>query len=233
MSTGLSLERERKPHDSAQTSDLNSCNTWNPATCSSSLHLDDLQSPHQEFAQSAISFDQIPSGRAARRSAPPETKRREHVRLFKEYIACCRGPDGRSESSPDPSIGASICDEDDDECFGRALTASTEYGSFLRPHNRRHGSRSTACRVPFTAATAAAAAAACSNGDSAQSRRGGAASPASDCSHDSPIPRDGARSRPAALLGSSPSGSESAVEESKVYRSQVATALKAGRTVWL
>ena len=203
---------------------------WELAGSSANLHLDELQTPNQDFIGSVVSFDQLPPGRPARRPATPEAKRREHLRLFKEYIACCRGPEGLSDSSPDHSSGSaarvSLRAEDDDYA---AAASGTEYGSFLRPYRRSTGPRNTSSLSrPQRGSAAGGAGLAGSAGCRA-------ASPASDCSHDVPFPRaDANRPRSETTLSlQSAAGSESNLDEAKVYRSQVATALKAGRSVWL
>jgi hypothetical protein len=234
-------ERETPTHQSiaseGSAASSFSIKKWAASADSSSLHLDDIQNPGQDIiAQSAVAFDQIPAGRATQRSPPLDVKRREHVRLFKEYIACCKGPQGRADSSPDLSTGASICDEDPADSCAEGHSAGTEYGSFLRP-NRRAG---------FQARTMPRGGKGAGGRDpSPQLGVGGAASP------DQPVVRPGilrssTHLRAASGSSGSPStcqcspssapgstGSQPSPDEARVYRSQVATALKQGRSVWL
>lgn len=201
--------------------------TWAAGANSSSLHLDDIQTPSQDIAQSTVAFDEIPAGRASQRSPPLDVKRREHVRLFKEYIACCKGPEGRTDSSPDLSTGASICDDDPGDSCGEGHSAGTEYGSFLRPHRRQarkihRGGKGAGGRDPSPQLCAASP---------EQPTRPGILRV--------PAHLRAASGSPSACQGGSPSSasgstaSQPSPDEARVYRSQVATALKQGRSVWL
>jgi hypothetical protein len=205
----------------------------------SSLHLDDLPegSSNKKHASSGTNLHEI--GAASLASA--DSKRREQIRLFKEYISCCQSTVSPLSSGGHYSSLSNLSMCDDNEGFGRSdSTTSMEYGSFLPKLNGPRNRQSP----PGVAVSGLSALLPQAGRDTP------AALPAQSCP--SPV------SAPQLKKNSSPgekgkgSGASGAVmrrnsgrtsqaspalaqdeEACSVFKSQVAAALGAGRAVWL
>jgi hypothetical protein len=175
---------------------------------SSGLHLDDIQ---QEGQDSLLNSTIIQS---FKETSSNESKRREQVKLVKEYIECCRSPDAHFEFF----LGKN--EREGAPCDIRELS------SFLRPPC---SSLSAHPLHVFSRTTP---------GNGPASRRGDI--PFSAAAK-SALPNISSFAAAAANVGAisdtavAPCPAHSMVDtkEGSVYRAQVATALNAGRAVWL
>ena len=197
------------------------------STSASSLHLDDLQENHNEAC-----------------NARPETcrKRKEHFRLFKEYLECCQdaivGKDAKNFNSQSFS-NLSICGEDlstdGQDCRD---PAAGEYGSFLpkvssSPKARQSQSSYTKAESsPFPFKNGGRDAPASSRREQVSACGNKApATPPTTLSHSSSTASVVALKDSRASLTALPACLDA--EEGSVYRAQIAAALGAGRVVWL
>ncbi len=203
----------------------------------SSLHLDNLcsQLPHEIYSSDANHEGEETSIVVTNPQAALESKQREHQRLFKEYLKCCKGTYFDSSMEPQNShLG--FMDSDD---FIGGANPSKELSSFLPP-NRSSGCAHSSRKASASAAAQSAsglfvaggrdAPAAASTARAATHKRASISNPAATYCD----------SQPATIMPvpiSLPEGQAIPVlpgtRESSVYRAQVATALKAGRSVWL
>mmetsp|Transcript_50753 Transcript_50753/g.106056 ORF Transcript_50753/g.106056 Transcript_50753/m.106056 type:complete len:217 (-) Transcript_50753:35-685(-) len=204
----------------------------------SSLHLDNLfsQPPHEIDCSDATHDGQERSILVTNPQAVLESKQREHQRLFKEYLKCCKGTYFDSSMEPHNShLG--FMDSDD---FVGGANPTKELSSFLPP-NRSSGC-APSCRKASTSAAAAQSA-------SGLFVAGGRDAPASASTARAATHKRASISNPAATYCDSQAVTVTSIAissaalqaipalpsamESSVYRAQVATALKAGRAVWL
>ena len=193
-------------------------------------------------------LDEITPGIGCKRGCQTESKRQEQLRLFKEYIECCQISLSHKEHSTlhnHSFSNLSMCDEDlCTQRLDRSESATAaEYGSFLPKTTIATRSRSspaatvaTSGLLQYTGRDTPAGSSPPSppnersppDSADAESRKipTPPTPPSSTCNSMSFSPRRGAaRGTSAALRMDSDEGS--------VYRSQIASALGAGRLVWL
>ena len=194
------------------------------------LHLDDL--PRQDVTDWHITDKRNPESidsLSARRAAVLEAKQQEHIRLFQEYLKCCKRANCNS------SMEGLALELDGGWEESKRPTSSKELSSFLPP-NRHAGCRSRKASTVTVSSIPEHADFLVSGGRDAPASAGPAAPPtarelpckgSASCSAPSP-------SRPAAK-SAEPRAEVTARRsmEASVYRAQVATALGSGRPVWL
>jgi hypothetical protein len=186
------------------------------------LHLDDIQ----QEGHSSLSCQNTLINQSCKEISPIENKRREHARLVKEYIECCKSPDALFDLSLDEFEQEDV----------RYTSDTREFGSFLRPASAsvpacpsyalfgssllhsRYGSASRRRDIPAAAAA-----------------RPSAHAKAAFLAPDVSAAMSGAKGDAAAVLGPVASEHQATVDthERNVYCAQVATALRGGRPVWL
>mmetsp|Transcript_5876 Transcript_5876/g.12988 ORF Transcript_5876/g.12988 Transcript_5876/m.12988 type:complete len:211 (-) Transcript_5876:107-739(-) len=208
----------------------------------SSLHLDDLieESFDQEHVSSETNLHDVGLVVGGPTALGVDCKRKDHIRLFKEYISCCRSASSQlslGKCCP-PLSNVSMCN--DNESFERSDSAPTvEYVSFLpkssRPRNQQSPSAAPS-GVPahFSGCdtTASQPTGSCPSPD------GGKTTPPTSAVKGRSRRASGAATRRAPAGASPrtlPPPLEAPLDEEagRVFRSQVAAALGAGRAVWL
>uniref|UniRef100_A0A7S0QC22 Uncharacterized protein n=1 Tax=Cryptomonas curvata TaxID=233186 RepID=A0A7S0QC22_9CRYP len=185
------------------------------------LHLDDIQ----QEGEDSLSLQHMSTiNQNGKEISPIEEKRREHVRLVKEYIECCKSPDALFD----------LCLDDFEQGDALNITDTRELCSFLRP---------ASASVPTCPSHALSASSLHSRNGPASRRRD---IPAAAAAHPSAAAKGavmapavgvgmcGATGDAAGVLGLV-AGQQATVDtrERSVYCAQVATALRSGRPVWL
>mmetsp|Transcript_22197 Transcript_22197/g.60679 ORF Transcript_22197/g.60679 Transcript_22197/m.60679 type:complete len:197 (-) Transcript_22197:124-714(-) len=179
------------------------------------LHLDDI---NEQQAQStrAVEEDSAKSELALPKAKLPKTK--EHIKLFRQYISSCKeqgidcalDPESPTESSETSDDGKPVFDV---EKRRLSLVRPRQFDSFL---NRRRSSSFTGTGTMVDGHfSESGASAACSESSSVG------------------VPSSPIRRLQAQVSPPSPSRRFVPTNEGSVYKSQVATALEAGKTVWL
>ncbi len=204
----------------------------------SSLHLDNLflPLPHEIDGSDTNHEGHESSVVVSNLQTLSESKQREHQRLFKEYLKCCKGTYFDSSMEPQNShLG--FMDSDD---LAGGSNPSKELTSFLPPN------RSSGCAPSSRKASASGAAqtssglfvaggrdapASASTGRAASHKRASISNPAATYCDSQPLAAATVTFSSPALHVAIPVLPDA--KESSVYRAQVATALKAGRAVWL
>jgi hypothetical protein len=197
-------------------------NSWASPTRSesltTSLHLKDVIPQRKSCIEWPAQHAKMTA--MPRTSAAIDKKQREHLRLFNEYLACCKGSNCDVRIRPLSSYNALIvCNEcQDNPCQPK------EIYSFLPP------TRGGTSRKAFAPSSSSAITGLCHGGrDIPVSARRPPLPPRSPpC--DSP---EGPHGEPHSSAALPPPSLLAVQEEGRVYRSQVATALHAGRAVWL
>jgi hypothetical protein len=223
---GTVLTSAARESDSTMAGLMNGSDTF-------SLHLDNLSSqPTYEIDGSGANLRGVEcSVDSSNQGAVLESKQREHQRLFKEYLNCCKGTFFDCSMEPQKSY-LRVMDNDD---FSGGGNPSKELSSFLPPHRSIGNS-------PASRKTSASAAAHSASGLFVA---GGRDAPASARAAPTKTHKRASICNPAATYCDSPPATVESVaipstvpklpagKERSMYRSQVATALKAGRAVWL
>jgi hypothetical protein len=216
------------------------------SSMASSLHLDDLPEgiSKQENASSGsadvkleVAFNKYYDCGGSLQTITTDTKRREQIRLFKEYIFCCQSTLSPLFAGGFGSSTSNLSMYDDNESFERSdSTAAIEYGSFLPKLSGTRSRQSPATALPamttlFSHAgrdtPASSPTESCSSPVTAAQFKTTSSSPAGKGGQ-------GAASMRCASGGVTPASPASRdAEACSVFRSQVAAALAAGRAVWL